>query len=564
MLEELFVKDYALIDSLQVEFSGGLNILSGETGAGKSIIIGALGFLLGGKADVDVIRTGSDETTVAAVVKIDPANVDARAWLAERSIELEDDRASIRRQLKRNGRGTAYIQNAPVTRSDLADFTACLFDIHGQHDHQALLRPETHRRYLDRFAGLETDVAEFTSRFLALSERKQALAAAADAERNRVERAELLRFAVEEIGQAGIRAGESAELEAEAKRLGEHEKLAATVASLAASLFDDESAALGALRRAKAAAEGAAAIDAALADPSRRLADLFYEVEDVADQFRRYRDDLSFDPDRLEAVEQRLAVLYRLRKKYGGDEAAVLARKQSAIEELAALERIQEDRADLEKVIAGSERELLRRADDLSARRTAAAAELGTLVTAVLGGLGMAKARFAVNVAAKGPGPTGRLLGPYGADEIAFHIAPNLGEPMKELTRIASGGELSRVMLAIKTVLSGADLVETLIFDEIDTGIGGEVALAVGDHLATIGRSKQIFCITHLATIAVRADNHLKVEKRVSDGRTTTGVSRVEPARRREEIARMLAGDAGADAALAHADELLAKYRIRS
>lgn len=564
MLEELIVKDYALIDRLAVEFDDGLNILTGETGAGKSIIVGALSFLLGGKADTDIVRTGSEEASVSAVIRYDGANGDVAEWLKGREIASEDGRLVLRRTLKRSGRGSAYIQDVPVTRNDLVEFTSLLFDIHGQHEHQALLKAESHRKYLDRFAGIENEVAEFTARFQALAESKKAAADALEAERGRDERVELLRYAVEEISKVAPISGESLQLEAEAKRLADFEKLAGTVSGAATALFDEEFSALSLLRKAKTQAEGGAAIDPSLEEIAKRIGDLFYEVEDVSDQLRSYRDDLRYDPERLEAVEDRLAVLYRLKKKYGADEDAVLRYRLDAEAEIDSLARVEEDRAKLETEITALEREVSRRATELSGKRTAAAATLGTRITAILATLGMPKARFSVSVNAKGQGAGGRVCGPWGADDIEFLISSNLGESERPLIRIASGGELSRVMLAVKTVLAAADTVETLVFDEIDTGIGGEVALAVGEHLAGLGMTKQIFCITHLASIAVRADNHLKVEKKVEGERTVTSLAAIPGEKRREEIARMLAGDSAGNAALAHADELLARYQKRS
>jgi DNA repair protein RecN (Recombination protein N) len=560
MLEELVVKDYALIDRLSVHYDSGLNILTGETGAGKSIIIGALSFLLGGKADVDSIRVGSDEMSVSASVSFAPDNADATLWLASRGIESEDGRVVLRRNLKRNGRGGAYVQDALVTRNELAEFTSLLFDIHGQHEHQALLRPESHRRYLDRFAGIEAEVVDFGTLFAELTEKKKAYEEATAAEKGRDERMELLRFAIDEIAAAKVKSGESASLEAEAKRLSAYEKLASMISAASSLLIDDDASAIPSIRKAKAQLESAAHVDEGLADLAKRVSDLFYEAEDTGDQLRKYRDSLSFDPGRLEEIEERLALLFKLKKKYGGDEDAVIAYSAAADAELDSLGRVEEDRAKLEKEISVLERDVSRRAADLSAKRSAAAEKLGERIAEILATLGMPKAVFRVVVKPKGDPATGRICGPYGTDDVQFLIAPNLGEPLRELVRIASGGELSRVMLAIKTVLAKADTVETLVFDEIDTGIGGEVALSVGEHLKTLGRGKQIFCITHLATIAVRADNHFKVAKRVEDGRTTTNVSVLTPHQRREEIARMLAGDSAGGAALAHADELLAKY----
>jgi DNA repair protein RecN (Recombination protein N) len=567
MLEELTVRNYALIESLSLSFERGLNILTGETGAGKSIIVGSLSFLLGAKADAEVIRTGSEEAGVSAVVSLGEENREVREWLAGRDIAPEDGRLIIRRNIKLSGRSSIYIQNVPVTRNDLAECMALLFDLHGQHTHESLLRKETHRKYLDRFGGIEEEVLRFNRIFLELADRKKTLEASFRSERDREARLEILQYAVEEINGAAPKTGESRDLEAESARLSSFEKLAGLIQGASAALFEGEASVLSLARRARSALENARAIDGELAPLMQRIEDLYYEAEDLSHEFRSYREGLKYDPRRLEEVEERLTLLYRLKKKYGPDEEAILAYRTQAEAEIEALSNAEENREKLAAEIAAMERDIASRAAAISAKRGAAALKLGEQISAILAKLGMPGARFAVSVAPKepavsGPGSEGKgslVCGPWGADEVEFLISANAGEPLKDLARIASGGELSRIMLAIKSVLAGADTLETLVFDEIDTGIGGEVALAVGDYLAKMGDLKQIFCVTHLASIAVRADNHLKVEKKTSAGRTMTTVEVLRTGGRREEIARMLAGGSGA-AALAHADELLAKY----
>jgi DNA repair protein RecN (Recombination protein N) len=574
MLEELTIRNYALIDSLTVSFREGLSVLSGETGAGKSIMVGALSFLLGAKTDAGVIRTGADEAGVSAVLSVRKDNAEALEWLAARDIALDDGQLVIRRSVKATGRGAAYIQNAPVIRADLEAFMALLFDIHGQHAHESLLRAENHRRYLDRFAALEGEAAEFNRLFLSLAEKKRAYETLVNSERDRDTRLEILNYAVEEITRAKLKSGESRELEAEAARLGGFEKLAGFVNACAETLFDGEVSVVSLARRAKNALDNAASVDGSLAAARQRIENLFYEAEDLSAEFRSYRDGLRNDPARLEEVEERLNLIYRLKKKYasggaaGGlffqDEDAILAYKERAEAEIVALSGAGENRDKLKAEIAALEKDLAGRASALSAKRAEAAGRLAPRIGNIIARLGMPNARFQVSVTPKsraGQGP--RMIGPWGADEAEFLISANKGEPLKELAKIASGGELSRIMLAIKTALSdsGQDSLETLIFDEIDTGIGGEVALSVGEYLAKVAALKQIFCVTHLASIAVRADNHYKVEKRVEAGRTLTSVSPLENESRREEIARMLAGDSAGSAALAHADELLARYK---
>jgi DNA repair protein RecN (Recombination protein N) len=558
MLEELSLRNYALIDGFSLSFQNGFNILTGETGAGKSIIVGSLSFLLGAKADTEVIRTGADEASVSAVVSIDKQNRDALEWLKTREIPLEEERLIIRRNLKSSGRGSMYIQNVPVTRKDLTEFMGFLFDLHGQHSHESLLKKESHRKYLDSFADLEEETAAFNRIYLDLEDKKKSLAMSIGSERERNARLEFLSYAVEEITKAAPKSGETEALEHEAQKLMDFEKLVAQANGAAVSLFDDEVSVLSLARKARAFLENAATIDEKLSPIAKRIDSLYYEAEDLIAELRAYREDLKYDPERLEAVEERLALLYRLKKKYGVDEDAILAYQAKAEAELAALSGTEENREKLNAEIEAIEQELFARAKELTVKRTVSAIKLGGRITEILSHLGMPRARFDVAVltrSAEGKDP----YNPWGADEVEFLISANVGEPLRELARIASGGELSRVMLAIKTVLSDVDTLETLIFDEIDTGIGGEVALSIGDYLTNIGKLKQIFCVTHLASIAVRADNHLKVEKKSNAGRTVIGISVLQGDERRREIARMLSGDAGT-AALAHADDLLAKY----
>jgi len=587
MIEELSVRNFALIDSLTLPLEDGFTVLTGETGAGKSIIVGSLSFLLGGKADSEVIRSGSDEASVSAIVSVGGKNRDALEWLRQRDIETDDSRLVVRRSVKSSGRNSIYIQNVPVTKNDLVEFMGLLFDLHGQHSHESLLRKETHRVYLDGFSGLDDEVQAFNRVFTALAEKRKSLEALNRSEEDRGRRLELLAFGVEEITKAAPKNGEIKELEAETQRLGDFEKLSLHVNTAASALFDDDVSLLSLTRRLRAALESAVSIDNSLSPVLKRLEDLYYEAEDLAAEFRDYRGRLSYDPARLEEAEERLSLLYKLKKKYKpgrppesgdrplSDEEGILAYKAEAAAEIENLSGAAENREKLKAEIGRLEKDIAARASKLSEKRKKGAGRLSAGITEILSKLGMPNAVFSTQVRQK-PG-TGLVCGPWGADDVEFLISANTGEPSKELARIASGGELSRVMLAIKTILCGTDAgaghgsAETLVFDEIDTGIGGEVALSVGEYLSRIGKGKQIFCVTHLATIAVRADNHLLVQKRViagsagADGReverTVTNVSLLKKRERRQEIARMLAGDSGS-AALAHADELLEKYGV--
>ena len=567
MLEELTVRDFALIERLSVSFTGGLNLLTGETGAGKSLLVGAIGFLLGAKADTGVIRQGAEESLVTGVIDVS-RNDAAQEWLRARGLEPEEGRVLLRRGIKSNGRGSAYIQNQSALRSDLAELTSLLVDLHGQHEHQSLLLPENHRKLLDGYARIEAEVGAFGARFAALTAEKRSYESALASEAQRGREIEFLRFAVDEISKAKLRVGEEEELEAEERLLSQHEKLFAAAEAAHGALAGGASpsgsgegeGALASLRRLRSSLETAQAIDPALSDFARRSDDAFYELEDVADSLGHYIGSLSFRPERLEEVESRLADLNKLKKKYGTTIEEVLARLEEDRVRLSRLETWEEDKGEIERKIASMEAETLAAALSISEKRRAAAAGLQSKIEAIVRSLGMPSARFFVRVGRKDTEGGKPVVGPYGVDEVEFLIAPNPGENPKPLARIASGGELSRVALAAKTVLAGSDSVDCLIFDEVDAGIGGEVAVAVGEHLKKLGASKQVLCITHLASIAVRADNHYRVEKDISGGRTTTRLSRMEGRVRAEEIARMLAGDPREEASLAHATELLRKY----
>ncbi|MDR2444933.1 MAG: DNA repair protein RecN [Spirochaetaceae bacterium] len=606
MLEELSIRNYALIENLTISFEEQLSIFTGETGAGKSIVVGALSFLLGAKAEMTVIRSGAEEASVSAVISIDRRNRDALGWLSSHGIETEDGRLSVRRGIKSSGRGSIWIGDTPVTRGELTEFMAFMFDLHGQHAHQSLLHKDKHCRCLDRFAGIEEEALAFNRVFTELAEKRRNLENSLVSERDRDARIELLTFSINEIEAARLKSGECRELEAESTRLAAFEKLSGSIEAAAAALFDGEVSVLSLSRRARSGIDAAAALDSSLSGLQQRLGALYYEAEDLSGELRSYRGSLTFDSGRLEEVEERLALIHRLKKKYGraadgkkdGElfdgvkniEDAVLAYRNEAAAEIEALSASEENRERQRAAIATLEREIARRAAALSEKRRAASDRLARRISGILGSLGMPGANFTVSLEPKGPIPGGQaniVCGPWGADDVEFLIAANKGESARELRLVASGGELSRVMLAIKTALAAETSVgveggatvpptvtgispstwvdgpETLIFDEIDTGIGGEAAVAVGEYLQKIGRVKQIFCVTHLAVIACRADNHFRVEKTETGGRTITSVNSLSAGERCNEIARMLSGGRG-ETALAHACELLDKYGVKN
>jgi len=559
MLEELHVHNYAIIDKLQVRFTNGLNILSGETGAGKSILVGALGLLLGDKADTSIIRSGAEETTVSGIVSV-PGNAEAAQWLAAHGIEAEDGAVILRRMLKSNGRGSLFIQSTPVTRADLHEFSTLLFDLHGQHEHQSLLDLENHRRLVDRWSGTEQLAERFHALYASLASLRERLSKLVSNERERLRRIDLLSYAVTEIKALDPKPGEEEELEKELAILVHHEKLFTLLEDVHSLTAESAGGVLASLRKSRHAMDEILGIDSSLSKLSHQLEDAFYEIEDFSENIRQYKSRADFSPGRLDDVQSRLSSIRALEKKYGDTIEAVLEYCRTGEQELAGMENWEQEKKNLETDIARTEKEIAEVARELSEKRKAGSQILQKKIEQELRELGMPKVSFRVLIADAARADGTAVLTPWGRDSIEFVISPNLGEPFKRLRSIASGGELSRVMLAIKGVLAESDHVSTLIFDEVDAGIGGEVALSVGQRLAAISRHKQVLSITHLATIAVRADNHLKIEKVTQGGRTVTKVERVTGSARREEIARMLAGDRKGELSLQHAGELLSKY----
>jgi DNA repair protein RecN (Recombination protein N) len=566
LLEELVIKDFALIDSVSLEFRKGFTVLTGETGAGKSILIGALSFLLGGKSDIDSIRAGAQEASVSGIFTPGEADSQARAWLSERGIVPEDDRVRLRRVARINGKNGAWIESAPVTRTELAEFASFLVDIHGQRDHESLLRPGEHRKALDAFAGITDEVARFTSDYSALVEKRKELDALNAADARREEKIEMLTYAADEIAQAKLSPNEEEELKREETRLNQFEKL---YSSIDEALGIDI---LSPLKKINSLVARAADLDGALSETAKRCDSAFYELSDITDELRAYGRELVFDPERLNQIEERLTLIFRLKKKYAGGGAAgtvadVLEYAENAQKELDMLADSDAAREALQKTIAEMERALYANAKSLSQKRKAAANDMSIQIQKALAALGMKESRFTASITEKETSPAAgqdadfiQKCGPYGIDNVEFLLSANPGVPEKPLAKIASGGELSRVMLALKTVFAGGDSRDTLVFDEIDTGIGGEVSVAVGAHMKRLAHAKQILCITHLASIAVYADTQMKIEKTVAQNRTNTSVSEVTGERRIAEIGRMLSGDAASEQSLDHARAMLQRY----
>lgn len=566
MLEDLTIKDFAIIENEYIEFNNGFTVLSGETGAGKSILIGALSFLLGGKADVNQIRNGCHEATVSGTFYLEGKSSDdpALMWLSEHGIETENNRVLLRRYIRDNGRAGAWIGNAPVTRADLSDFSSYLVDIHGQHEHQSLMKVPEHRKFLDSRAGISSQVAGFTALFAELVEKRKLLSQLNSSDAERARKIDMFAFAVKEIEEAKLKPNEDEQLEEEEGRLASYEKLFAGVDAIKNYLDGGDGSVISMLKKIRRESQGVSSLDKSLEALDTRLESSFYELNDITEEFNSYSDKLVYDPAHLAEVQDRLSLIYNLKKKYASSQSAPLQEifdyyemAQKSLEQLGAGT---ESKEALIAEVAELEKKVYAAGKVLSEKRRATGDKLAEEIEVLLKNLGMNGTRFAVSITQKPGDSIEQKCGPYGFDNIEFMISANPGSPLLPLAKIASGGELSRVMLALKTIFAQNDPVQSLVFDEIDTGIGGEIAVAVGSHLKNLAKNKQIFCITHLASIAVYADNQIKISKGVEAGRTVSSVHPIEKEERVAEIARMLSGDADSSASIEHARSMLEKF----
>ncbi len=574
MLEELNIKDFALIENDYLEFEKGFTVLSGETGAGKSILIGALSFLLGGKADVNQIRTGKNEASVSGTFVLPPCNevrnlnddeepLNANEWLNQHGISIENNRVLLRRFIRDSGKSGAWINDTPVTRGDLAAFSAFLVDIHGQHEHQSLMKVPEHRKFLDNRAGIISEVMAFTQKYAELVEKRRLLDQYSMSESERLRKLDMCNFAVKEITEAKLKKDEDTQLEDEEARLLSFEKIYSDSDEICKMLDEGESSVIDILKKVRRNASHIAGMDKSVAALDERVESAFYELSDICAEFNSYKNALIFDPARLAQVQERLSLIYNLKKKYTSSPNAPLSELFEYCENAQKYIDENSDGANKKDALTAQikvlEKDILAQAQIISEKRKACADQLSKEVDAILAKLGMNGTHFGVSIQEKEGSDVAQKCGPYGKDNIEFLISANPGTPLLPLAKIASGGELSRVMLALKTIFAQNDSVETLIFDEIDTGIGGEVAVAVGSHMKNLAKNRQIFCITHLASIAVYADNQIKIEKAVEGGITSSNVHTVKGEERVAEIARMLSGDSDTQQSLVHAKTMLEK-----
>ncbi|MDD5657567.1 MAG: DNA repair protein RecN [Elusimicrobia bacterium] len=539
MLKSLSIRDFAVVSELDLELGPGLNVFTGETGAGKSILIEALGFLLGARASTTWLRQGAARLRVEGVFA-----AGARA-------------VTLRRELDASGKSRSAVDGRPATTAELAAFGRDLVDFHGQHEHQTLLRPGAQLDALDAFAGLGEQRARTAELHRGWTQAAGQLEAARMSDAERAKRVELARLQVEELDAARLRPGEEAELEAELPLLKNSDRVRGLAESAYGLLYAGEGAALGALQKALRSLEELARFDPALGSACEGLRGAAAAVEEAARGAGALRERMEADPARLDALQQRLEALARLKRRYGATVAELVDKRARLAEELDCLENSEQRLAELERRQTVARDALQSACARLHKQRTAAAGKLSAALLGELRELGMPNARLDVSVESDDENP-----GPGGCDSVELLLAPNPGEPLKPLRAIASGGELSRVMLALKTVFAGAGGASILVFDEVDAGVGGAVARCVGRRLADLSRRHQILCVTHLAQVACFAPVHLHVSKAVRAGRTLVRVERLEGEGRLEAVARLLGGRALTEASRRHAQELLESSRI--
>jgi DNA repair protein RecN (Recombination protein N) len=568
VLRELKIRNLAVIESLTVPFGPGLNVLTGETGAGKSILIDALTLLLGERTQpAETIRAGAETATIEAVFDA-PRKSAVAALLEEHGIPREDGQLVVRRELVRGGRGRVFLNDTNATLALLERLGEVLVEVHGQHEHQALLRPARHLDILDAFAGLGILRDRLRQRYEEWRSASAELEALRVTARDQGARTAQSRESIAEIDAARLRLGEEEELREERRRLANAERLAEGANAAYHQLYDDPSSAVELAGRVAALLREMVRIDPTVEPTVQALDTALVQLDETARALRTYRDGVVFDPPRLDAIERRVDEIQRLKRKYGDTVEAVLALRSRLEQSLEGLARAGEDEARLVERVERLRTELTTRATDLAERRDQAVGRLEAAALAELAALDLETAVFRVRLAREraeagelGVGPEAWRLGPRGVDQAEFLFSANAGEDARPLARIASGGELSRTMLALKVVLAATDAVPVLIFDEVDVGIGGKTADTVGKKLREVARKRQVLCVTHLPQIAAYADQHFRVEKREEDGRTATTVAVLVKNDRVREVARMLGGESVTDTSLQHALELITQAR---
>lgn len=563
MLTQLRIADLAVIDSAEIQLSRGFNVLTGETGAGKSMVVTAAELIRGGRATADLVRQGAKQATVEAIFDISN-NEDVKQRLRELDLDAGDE-LLVRRVIAKNGRGRAYINGSLSTASLLAQVTPKLIDIAGQNEHQSLSERATQRRILDKLA-LPAGLAEqLSEQFSALTEIAEELNRKTLDEQQRLERSDFLRFQLEELDRAQLSAGEDQHLAQQLKRLQRASELQQTTASADDLLYSNEHAVVGRLSSLERELRQLVSADPALEPLVNQLQEARISLEDLATSLARYADSVDLDPQQLQQVEERMDLIYRLKRKHGSDLDQIIEKTEQLRAELAQLDNFESHQNTLQQRLADAQQTAWQLAQQCTDARSQAGEGLAREVAGYLAQLGMPAARFVVGIDAQAPregsNPAlthqGRQLNQHGWDQISFRFSANAGHPPCAIGKVASGGELSRLMLALRQALGKADQQTTCIYDEVDTGISGSVADVVGRLLAQVAKDRQVICVTHLPQVSAYADQHLIVEKTLAQDSTSSRVRSLSEKQRVDELARMLAASEVTKQARANARQLL-------
>ncbi|SPQ02005.1 DNA repair protein RecN [Candidatus Sulfobium mesophilum] len=547
MLKELRIKNLAIIDDLTVRFAKGLNVLTGETGAGKSIVVDALGLSLGDRAQSDLVMSGESEAVVQAYFDLD--NFDD---LQDLGIDASDG-LLLKRVISSGGKSRAYVNDSMVTLQTLSSVGKTLVDILSQHEHQSLLTQETQRTLLDSYGKLLPEKELVEKLYYEVHALKTRHAELRDKSRERAQRLDLLRFQLNEIESASLKPGEKESLEDERKILANMNKLTELTEAAYSALYESEGSCSERLSKVVSMLREMSAIDGSISEALQLVEAAMPLVEDASISLGRYRDRFDFEPGRLEHIEDRLDLIKKIERKYGQGIDAIMMHMDRVRAEFQEIESADENLASVEAELKIREEELLKAASALSEKRRKTAQKIEKLITLTLRELAFGKAAFSIEMKTE-------AVGPSGMDKIEFIFSANPGEPMKPLSKIISGGELSRVMLALKSILADVDDVPVLIFDEVDAGIGGKTAESVAKKLALISAGRQLLCITHLPQIASRGDFHLKIEKKETGNKVHVEVKELDGKERQDEIARMLSGTI-TEISRRHAEELLERVK---
>jgi len=564
VLAELHIRDFAIISEINISFSPGFNAFTGETGAGKSIIIDALDLVLGGRASPDMVRTGASSSLIQAMFVLEGDVLREVSELLESNGLDPSEELIITREISSSGRSSARINGSLVPVTLLRQLGENLVDITGQSEHLVLLRPSAQRDVLDHYAGAIDLCSEVSQLYNEIRQVQSELDALVSGQREAERRADMLRYQIEEISSADLQPGEDEELLKRRNLLANAEKLAQLADNAYQSLYSSSTSAIDQLQQAQSLLEELVRFDNSLSSNLDMISEAVVAVEEASLSIRRYRDSIEFDPGMLEVVEERLDLINRLKRKYGATIEEILQYRDSAEAELSDIQNSDEKIRKLETQLENLRQQLAQKAKALSSIRSKAAKDLGRKIEQELKDLLMTNAQIEIKVGYKQPSDysisiDGTEVGidQTGADDIELLVSPNPGEPLKPIAKVASGGEISRIMLAIRTVLSAADNTPTLVFDEVDVGIGGRSGRIVGEKLAGLASNHQVIAITHLAQVAAYADTHFKITKVIQDNLTTTRVDKLDREGIRHELAAMLGGMPVTDRSLQSADELI-------